>query len=252
MQQHPLTLISHTPSGLMAAVTPKCGSTSMISLFLHLAGLPKAAARPRNFLRRADATAVMAAQGLTIKDGPASMIDAARRAHPELRLIGVTRDPYTRLVSGYHSKINRYTKRFARSIYILGKLGQFCEGPDAWPDGTFANRHMQRFLPFAAFVAGLERHGIGFDLHFAPQAELLDYPQHQYDHLFRLEDLQTELTPQLAAMGIEAHWLTLLSTLPRANATAAAKRHNTLLTADLRARIARLYAVDFQAFRYPL
>jgi len=226
----PLTLITHLPSRLLFVLTPKCGSTSLISTFLILAGLPEAARAPRSFRRTPDSTAEMATKGLSIIDGTLADLIAARAANPGFRLLAVVRDPTDRLISNYFNKLNRYAKRHARLAYVWGKLCQLAEGPKAWPDVTRGNRHMQRLLGFEHFLSGLGRHGTEFDIHYAAQSGLLGLQQLTYDRLFRLETLDQDLLPGLAASGMPPECLDRLTALPRMNRTREDPRQSTLLT----------------------
>lgn len=159
--------------------------------------------------------------------------------------VTVMRDPAQRLLSGYLNKINRYCKRFARPIYLWGKLRQFLSGPNAWGDINCCNRYMRQLVSFERFVAGLERHGTDWDRHFSPQTALAETSLINYQEVIYLEVLDSALTDLLAKRGLEPEVLDRLHNLPRFNST---KRDTVQapLTDSLLKRITALYKADYE------
>lgn len=251
MQGH-LNLIVYEPHGLFFVLTPKCGSSSMVNVFLTMAGLDPRDGAIRALAWKARQDGTLAARGLHIsQETTASVVEAAAR-WPGFRRIANIRNPYDRALSNYYNKLNRFTKRHARRTFLYGKLRQFLEGPRAWPGVNRGNAHMQARLPFEAMLRGLERHGIGFDAHYALQSDLLALDRLTYDHLFRLEDLDRTFRPAMEALGLPAPQLDRVGALPRNNRSANAGLDSPLMTPTAKEIIARLYARDFQALGYPV
>lgn len=243
-----LLVIRYEPARLTMVVIPKCGSTTLISTFLILAGLGDKARAPRQFRRSEGSTALMAAHGLTMEAMPLPALIALHETHPEDRLVTVMRDPAQRFLSGYFSKINRFAKRYAKPVYLWGKLCQAFEGPRAWGDVNRGNRHMLAHISFERFLRGFEEHGTEWDSHFASQARMIGLGRLRYDRIFALERLDSELIPALAEFGVPAEALARLEALPRMNRTSrAGDGREALLTPEIRARIAKLYTDDHVA-----
>ena len=233
------------PAGLMVVTSPKVGSTTILSAFVTLAGFQDRAHDPRKFLRTEGSAEMLAEQGLTAADMTAKEIADVRQAHPDYTFVGVMRDPTHRLVSGYFNKINRYSKRFAKTVYIWGKLRQFCEGPPKWDDINRGNNHMRKFISIEDFVTGMERHGTEWDEHFAMQSRMTGMSDVQYEHLLRLEDLDDALPVILADCGVAPEALARLPSIPRLNAVKDSRGLADSLSEDLQTRIKALYQEDY-------
>lgn len=243
-----LLVIRYEPAHLAMVVIPKCGATSLTSTFLTLAGLGDRAETPLQFRRSADSAKLMAAHGLTMEAMPLPALLARQAADPEERLLTVIRDPSQRLLSGYFDKIDRFAGRYAKLVYLWGKLCQAAEGPRAWGDVSRGNRHMLAHISFERFLRGFEEHGTEWDSHFASQARLIGLGRLRYDRIFALERLDSELIPALAGFGVPAEALARLEALPRMNRTSrAGDGREALLTPEIRARIAKLYTDDHVA-----
>lgn len=247
-----LNVILYEPGRLMYVTTPKCGSSSMVNLFLTMAGFDPRDRQIRKLAWAASADGRLAERGLSIRQADTADMLAIRAEHPDHRLMANIRNPYDRVLSNYFNKLNRYAKRFDRPTYRYGKLRQFLEGPKSWPLVARGNAYMQRRLGFQALLDGLDRHGVGFDAHYALQCELLALDRLTYDRLFRLETLDADFRDAMAAAGLPARALARLRAMPRNNRTEYRGDQDRLLTPEARAIIARLYAADFAALGYPV
>lgn len=236
--------IRFDPARLVVTAVPKSGSTTLIAAFLVLTGYREE--YPRRFLRMPGSEALLAERGLVITRMALSELNKLQSELTDYRFVTVMRDPAERLLSGYFNKINRYCKRYARLTYLWGKLRQFFAGPTAWGDINYGNRFMRARVSFDRFVAGLERHGIAWDNHFALQTHLAGTQFVAYQEIVALESLDTSLRDLLVQRGMDAKLLAPLSELPRFNATGSENDRQLLLNGSLRARIEDLYRKDYE------
>jgi len=246
-----LNLIIHQPSRILYVLTPKCGSSSMVNIFLTMAGFDPRDRAIRKLATQAAADGRLAARGLSFSVTDTAGVLAARARYPDHRLLANIRNPYDRVLSNYYNKLNRYTKANARGIFYYGKLRQLLEGPSAWPRVARGNAYMQRHISFQQMLDGLEQLGPGFDAHYALQSELLALDRLRYDRLFPLESLEGDFRSAMADYGLPEEMLDRVKSLPRNNATSYAGRQSVLMTDMAKATIARIYARDFEQLDYP-
>ncbi len=238
-------LVVEFPAARVLHVAPsKVGSTSIIQAYGQMAGLDIRDGSVRNDLRREMVNGRGAAAGLAMGYVAAAQLPDLVAARPGWRVLANVRSPYDRAVSNWHSKLNRYARRYDPWVYYRGKLGQLFEGPKAWPHIERANAHMQPHIPFRSMVAGLALNGVSFDRHFEQQALLLALDRVRYDHVFRLERFGTDFPAVLAGLGIGAEFTGRLSIVPHSNRTAAGRPGAGLLDAATVALIDRAYPQD--------
>lgn len=250
--QDDVNLVIFEPARIFYVLTPKCGSSSMVNIFLTMAGFDPRDREIRKLAWAASADGRLAARGLHISRLDTNAVLAARDRHPNYTCLANIRDPYDRILSNYNNKLNRYTKAHARGIYWYGKLRQFLEGPKSWPLVNRGNAHMQARISFEQMLEGLERHGVGFDSHYALQCELLALDRIRYDRLFRLETLDVDFRAAMQGYGIPSEMLDRVQAMPRNNRTQNDGRADPRMTPRAKEIIARLYARDFAALGYPL
>ncbi len=243
-------IIIYDPAEIIYVLTPKCGSTTMIKVFMDLAGIESKGRPIRKEKGEARAEGLLTAKGLRIERCTREILMETRERYPGYKIMANVRCPYERILSNYYNKLNRFTAHFARRIHFYGKFRQFLGGPASWKDVESGNRHMQRRLSFEDFLRGLELHGTDFDVHYAPQFELLVMDRILFDRLVRLEHLQTELACAMEDCGIGPESLRRIQSLPRFNASLRDERRSTLMTPDAKEIISRLYAGDFSRLGY--
>lgn len=247
-----LNLVVFEPARLIYVLTPKCGSSSMINIFLTMAGFDPQDRAIRKLAWAATADGSLAAKGLHISHADTQDAIDAHARHPDFRLLANIRNPYDRVLSNYYNKLNRYTKAHAKGVYRYGKLRQFLEGPKSWPLVARGNRHMQHRFSFEQMLQGLAQHGVAFDAHYDLQCDLLALDRLRYDRLFRLETLDNDFRAAMAGYGIPAEMLDRVKAMPRNNKSSYGGKEDALLTRRAKDMIAHLYARDFAALEYPL
>lgn len=242
-------LVICEPYRLIYRPVPKCASTTLFNLLGELGGFGPSS-RPREALPtvRADDSPGRDATYVVRCDGEA-LIDFARR-HADYFWFSVVRDPYARVASNYHNKLNRYAKRFALGAYLRGYAGQVLSGRAVWRGGHDRTRHMQTRIPFERFVRGLQRHGIGWDPHFIPQTEVLHIEDIRYHHLVKMERLTAGLREMLAQAKTGEAGEAAVARIAWLNPSGGGRAQN-LWTPDTRAIVADLYRRDFETLGYP-
>lgn len=173
---------------------------------------------------------------------------AARYSH--YYWFSVVRDPYSRILSNYHNKLNRFTKMFNRGVYYRGKLAQLIRGRRAWGKANWASECMQRFLSFERFVDGLHNHGVHFDSHYVPQHEVLLPGLISYDKLIRLERYQEGIRDLIEDRKVKCNAGLLGNNLPSLNASAYRKDVNGFFSEETKEIVYDLYRRDFELLGY--
>ncbi|MEO6299022.1 MAG: sulfotransferase family 2 domain-containing protein [Paracoccaceae bacterium] len=247
-----LNIIISEPGGIFYVLLPKCGSSSVVSMFLTMAGLAPKDRAVRDLARAAVEDGRLAKAGMQFIKTDRQGVLAARAAHPEHRLIANVRNPYDRILSSYYNKLNRYTKAFSKGIYAYGKARQLLEGPKSWRLVARGNAHMQTKLSFQGMLDGLERLGPDFDGHFARQSDMLSLNTLTYDRLLRLETFDADFRNAMADLGLPAEMLARLKAMNHSNQSNYKASVDALLTPQAKASIARIYAQDFSGLGYPL
>jgi hypothetical protein len=246
------SLIIYEPAEIIHVLPPKCASTTMIMAFMNIADIKIGSYGIRKEKEKARANGMLAAKGLRIERCNRETLLGFRKSYPTFRMMANIRCPYERIASNYYNKLNRFTLQFAQKVYYYGKFRQFLSGPRAWGDVESGNHYMRKQLSFEEMLRGLEDHGTSFDVHYAPQSELLHMEQISFDRLIRLEHLQTELLSAMEACGIEPEALRRIQSLPRCNASNYDdKGIKALMTPTARKLISRLYEGDFKKLSYP-
>lgn len=245
-----MTCIVFEPAELIVVTSPKCGSTTALSLCLKLAGAPIEAETFRKHADRMIADGTSKRYGVYVHSVASDTLGYLGRRYPGYRYAAIARNPYDRAASGYRNKLNRYAKAFHTPAYYYGKVRQLLEGPRAWSDVERGNHHMQRWITFESFLDGLQQHGVDFDIHFDQQVKLLALDRLPYDRILRLEELESEFARLLEERGVPAEMRGRIDETSRRNQSKLGSRQSALLTDVTRRRIARLYAEDFARLGY--
>lgn len=216
----------------------------MHKLFLEVSGI-HADVEPHFGVWREPFEAARRAAGLEAVAIADDAIDAFVRRHRGYRFFTVVRDPYGRCLSGYGQQVRRYAKRFRRLAFARAKLARFIS-PRLPGDETNPHRvvteTLHRTISFPEFVAGLRRHGIGFDPHFDLQSRVVRLGRVPYDGLVRMENLAEGLRPYFSGADD-------LARIPACNVTRSGQAVDRL-TPELRLAVHTLYEPDFSALGY--
>jgi hypothetical protein len=239
-------LVVCEPCRLVYAPLPKCASTTMINLLMDLAGMPPRR-NPRDCPRRTAATIERATAGtyeLRLKHG--EVPEVARR-FGAYTWFSVVRDPFSRVESNYHNKLNRYARRFHPLTYLRSYATPVRPGisVEAWQAARI--RTIQSSISFEQFVLGLATRGVDWDLHFEPQSRVLELDRVSFDHLIDISRLADGLSAMLRNTGRQDVVRGAIENLRRFNASNSADAHDRW-TPRMRAVVADLYCSDFEAF----
>lgn len=236
-------LVVCEPWRLVYAPLPKCASTTMINLLMDVGGMPSRRG-PRDCPRKAISNVGRGTTGVyELRLGPDEIGTVARRLEA-YTWFSVIRDPFARVESNYHNKLNRYARRFQPLAYLLAYATPVWPGTsvEAWQAARI--RTIQGFIPFERFIHGLDRHGIDWDPHFAPQVKVLELDLVRFDRLIHMEQLAEGLEALFRGIGRLATARPALESLRRYNASRSADSRSRW-TPELREIVADLYHEDF-------
>ncbi len=143
----------------------------------------------------------------------------------------IVRDPYTRLVSAY-----TYLSRGGKTEY----------------DRKFQEQHLEGIESFEQFVLEwLTPETILLGQHFRPQTSFVcDRGKVAVDFLGRFENLQEDFAHIARTLGVNDETSGEPIQLPHVNKTGRKRSAESFLTPEVCAKMAELYASDFEAFGY--
>jgi len=236
-------LIVCEPWRLIYAPLPKCASTTMINLLMDIGGMPSQRG-PRDCPRKSTSNIGRGTGGVYELRVEREEIPTVARRLEAYTWFSVIRDPFARVESNYHNKLNRYARRFHPLAYLCGYATPVRPGTsvEAWQAARI--RTIQTFIPFERFIHGLERHGIDWDPHFAPQVKVLALDQVRFDRLIHMEQLAEGLESLFRGIGRLTAARPALASLRRYNASCSADSRSRW-TPHLRDIVADLYHEDF-------
>lgn len=149
----------------------------------------------------------------------------------------VGRNPFRRLWSAWQSKIllaePQFIEKFSSEPWFPGRVGSAAEVVEG----------------FRSFLGALRADPdlVHSDVHWAPQTDVIEYPQIAYDHLGRVEDLDD--TVALIREHVSANKGASLPDLPRANVTPLPYSDALFTGEDVRF-LGQAYAEDMKVFGY--
>jgi hypothetical protein len=241
-------LIVSEPHQLICALVPKCASTAIFKFFLDLSEF-KTESNPRKFFNQ-NRMELQQKAGLSLVSTAGADLERFVFEHREFYWFSIVRDPYSRVLSNYHNKLNRVAYMFNRGAYYRGKLTQLMSGPSAWGNANRAAECMQKFLSFEEFVHSLRDHGIHFDLHFIPQYEFLAPAMISYNKLIRLERFGEGIGELLDSHNVKCS--NLVENYPQQlNASAYKTSSDHFFTNETKDIVYELYRHDFEFLDYP-
>lgn len=243
-------VIEFLPARLLHVTPPKTGSTSLLRAYMELASLASAGTPVRSAYRAAKQSGGAVQAGLYLHLVETRRLEEFISYRQGWHVICTVRNPYDRAVSNWHSKLNRYAKKYDFMTYIIGKICQLLEGPSAWPHIERANIHMQKRIPFHSMILGLARNGVEFDNHFEQQSRLLMLDRIKYENMIRLETMEADLLQALAKSGVSADLLAKLAKFPHLNRTHQKSIQSPLLDAEIIALIDKIYTDDKRLLGY--
>ena len=243
-------LVVCEPWRLVYAPVPKCASTTMLNLLMDASGMP-ARRGPRDCPRKTAAEVGRGATGVYELRLHRDEIAFVARRLAAYTWFSVVRDPFSRVESNYHNKLNRYARRFHPLAYLVSYATPVWPGTsvDAWQAARI--RTMQALLSFDRFVEGLAWHGVDWDPHFAPQVKVLELDRTRFDRLIGMENLAEGLESLFRSIGRLASSRRQLDSLRRHNASRSAEVRSHW-TPHLREIVAGLYHEDIHRLMGPV
>jgi hypothetical protein len=236
---------------IIAVGLTKCGSTTLLDVFLRMSGFEAVSGEERRVAEQARASGALAAQGLEFYQCEWRKISSIVEANPDYRVFSVIRDPYKRIYSAYFDKLNRYTKKHRLLMYLYGKLARLASGAEKRKRVETANVAVHKFISFEMFLDALLRHGVDMDSHFELQSRMLDLNRVSYDRLLNLSSLSEDLPKLLEEFDVPTDMLQRLDTVPKSNKRRS-KSNTDWLTDVVQKKIERLYQDDFEMLDLPL
>ncbi|PQO23095.1 hypothetical protein C2I36_09505 [Rhodobacteraceae bacterium WD3A24] len=166
---------------------------------------------------------------------PKSMSLAQLELLPSFYSLVVVRNPYSRALSAFLEKVA--PGRSSKYHYCAG----------------FGNSTSDGFYEFLTF---LDNGGLWRDRHFWPQVNLLYQPIENFSRVARLEQLVDDMRIVLSDIGQDPMHAEVLARPHQVEAgkskiTSASTKLSEFYTAGSAALVRKLYAQDFQRFRYP-
>ncbi|HMN86262.1 MAG TPA: sulfotransferase family protein [Bauldia sp.] len=240
-----MKILKSDATRLIYVPNPKAASTSIYKVMVTLSGVDLAVPVRRALRTSRFADDIRAAGVETILVDTRKIVEF-RKAHREYVWFTFVRDPYDRVVSNYHNKLNRFAAEFQRGAYLSAKLRQLAMGPKAWQSHLVCVDYLKGVISFEDYVRGLGEHGVEFDAHFRPQTEVLRVPRLRYDFVGRVERFGDDIRSVAERAGRAG--VLDEAALPRENASRREK--SDPYSPELRAIVHRLYRSDFEEFGY--
>lgn len=243
-QARPARFIVHHPRRLVYAELPKCASTTMHKVFLDVSGID-VDIQPHAGIWHEPLAAARRAAGVEAVEVADDAIDAFVARHRGYRFFTVVRDPYSRCLSAYGQQVRRFAKRHRPLAFALAKLRKWVSPRlpgDAATPHRVVTETLLKTISLEDFVAGLHRHGPGFDKHFDLQSRIVRVDRVPYDTVIRMERLAEGLRDVFREPGD-------LASIPAWNVTRSGQAVDRL-SSDVKRQIHAIYAADFDHFGY--
>lgn len=233
---------------LACVLTPKVASTTVLDFLYALAGITLPGDNPRKAMRRSDIDRRANDKGVEKVVAFGEEIGKLRSKRSDFFWMALKRDPLSRLISSYQSKIHRYAKKYDKLAYYRGSLKRFRHGLKAIDDSRYTSLEVSKLISFDDMVVGLQNREPSFDIHFALQTDIIAMDHVDYDMIIPQENLEQGLFEVCNKIN---HEHLLQNGLPQHNRSFAKEKKRVTLRPKSRKIINEVYARDFELLGYP-
>lgn len=230
---------------LCMVLTPKVASTTMLKFAISLCGVEIGERNARKYARKEAKN--LEDRGLVQLNIPSSTLCEFAEQYTNYKWIAVTRNPYSRVISGYKSKVQRYAREFQFSTYIWTGLIKTLKGPKSWDDSRVHAVEVAKRISFFEFLNGLKRHGLNWNGHFQLQTCQLALPEMRYDFIIKQEELDEGVRLVAQSVGVSGDSIPSLS---YTNVSSDRKFDKDSLSVEERELVWQLYKKDFDLLGY--
>ena len=230
---------------LCMVLTPKVASTTMLKFSMSLCGVEIGERNPRKYARKE--AKHLEDRGLIQLVMPSGMLCKFAEQHTNYKWVAVTRNPYSRAISSYKSKVQRYAREFQFSTYIWTGLIKTLKGPKSWDDSQVHAVEVAKRISFVEFLNGLRYHGLNWNNHFKLQACLLALTEMRYDFIIKQEELDEGVKLVAQSVGLSGDSIPSLS---YTNVSSDRKFDKDSLSDEEQELVWKLYKKDFDLLGY--
>lgn len=177
--------------------------------------------------------------------------------HSDHFIFGISRNPFSRLVSAYKDKVNRLAKKAMPTLYYKAKLCQIASGPGSWLSNKSAVSYIRNRLSFSVFLETLASVGVDIDVHYQLQYSLMRPDLLRTARFYRQENFAGLVTRDIKRHASERALDkkcadNIIWSLPQKNSSVISSEDDYRLLFNLRLQdiAADLYKPDFEAFAY--
>lgn len=230
---------------LCIVLSPKVASTTMLKFAMSLSGVDIGERNARKYARHE--RKFLQENGFITRSIPSHSLCEFAKQHPSYKWVAVIRNPYSRSISSYKSKVQRYARKFQLGTYVWTGLIKSLKGPKVWDDSRYHAKEVAKRIIFVDFLNGLQRHGLDWNGHFQLQTDYLAIGNMSYDLLIKQEELDEGIKRIAELVGISVASLPLLAF---ENTSLNRQFNKETMSVEERRLVLELYKKDFELLEY--
>ena len=243
-------------ANLIYICNTKCASNSILNFLIELSGLDPSD-QPYEELhgRLGSRLQIFLDHGLEIKRIPAKELGTYRTQYQNHIFFSFVRNPYSRTLSAYRSKLHRMVRKHMPLLHLKLKLKQFWLGLFKGKKAArqVCIQHRNASFPPEQLIRKLLQVGPSFDRHFASQSDVIGFNSNYFDFIGKLESFESDLVKLLSLRA---------TTQPQEQPNPALRlrllnssktpSQGDQLNQEMIALINVIYKQDFENFGYPM